>query len=86
MGRKNLDKALSIKEGYWYTVNPNSMLVVLYQRISGQNGIHERKTITQKEALHQWYRPGSQESACILMSIQLHSSSPMFQYNNHLLL
>ena len=26
------------------------MLVVLYQRINGKNGIHERKKITKKEA------------------------------------
>ena len=32
----------------------------------------EGKQTTQKEALHQWYRPGSQETTCILMSNQLH--------------
>ena len=61
---ENIEIKLSVREGYWYTVGPKSINAVLYQRIVKQYDIHRRKTITKKEALHQWYRPGSQETTC----------------------
>ena len=54
------------------------MLTVLYQRINGQYDIQKRKTITKKEALHQWYRPGSQETTNYNLQVQCFSSTIIF--------
>ena len=67
-----------MREGYWYTVGPNSIIVVLYKRKSEQYDILRRKKIAKRGAIHRWYRPGSQETTFILMSNQLQSSSLMF--------